>query len=108
MATAIPSSESSEAKELSLIGKVELRIALADSDSKLESLLKTYLAPLLLKLASEHVNVRNKVSCASALSVETINIRSRKSITLILYRSSLYASTSILESRHRKIISFTS
>lgn len=53
--------ESSETKELSLVGKVELRIALADSDVKLESILKTFLAPLLLKLASEHVNVRNKV-----------------------------------------------
>ncbi|WEW60337.1 proteasome component M29 [Emydomyces testavorans] len=50
-----------EARELSLISKVELRIALADSDEKLEALLKTYLAPLLLKLASEHVAVRNKV-----------------------------------------------
>lgn len=48
-------------KELSLVGKVELRIALADSDEKLEALLKTYLAPLLLKLASEHASVRNKV-----------------------------------------------
>ncbi|KAF2842823.1 ARM repeat-containing protein [Patellaria atrata CBS 101060] len=57
--SATPSSM--EAKELSLIGKVELRIALADSDSKLEGLLKTYLAPLLLKLTSEHQSVRNKV-----------------------------------------------
>ena len=53
--------ESLEAKELGLVGKLELRIALADSDTKLESLLRTYLAPLLLKLASEHVAVRNKV-----------------------------------------------
>lgn len=51
-----------EAKELSLVGKVELRIALADSDSKIESLLQTYLPPLLLKLASDHSSVRNKVS----------------------------------------------
>ncbi|KKZ64834.1 hypothetical protein EMCG_09282 [[Emmonsia] crescens] len=50
-----------EARELSLISKVELRIALADSDSKLRSLLQTYLAPLLLKLASESLAVRNKV-----------------------------------------------
>lgn len=60
MSTTAPT-ESSEIKELSLVGKVELRIALADSDSKLESILKTFLAPLLLKLASEHVSVRNKV-----------------------------------------------
>ncbi|KAF2084144.1 ARM repeat-containing protein [Saccharata proteae CBS 121410] len=50
-----------EAKELALVGKVEMRIALADTDPKLESILKTYLPPLLLKLASEHVDVRNKV-----------------------------------------------
>jgi len=56
-----PSAESLEVKELSLVGKVELRIALADSDAKLELILKTFLAPLLLKLASEHVSVRNKV-----------------------------------------------
>jgi proteasome component ECM29 len=37
-----------------------MRIALA-KDDKLESMLKTYLAPLLLKLASEHPAVRNKV-----------------------------------------------
>ncbi|PWY76180.1 hypothetical protein BO70DRAFT_411153 [Aspergillus heteromorphus CBS 117.55] len=52
---------SSEARELSLISKVELRIALADTDVKLESLLKTYLPPLLLKLGSESLAVRNKV-----------------------------------------------
>lgn len=54
--------ESPEARELNLVGKVELRIALAESDSKLETILKTYLPPLLLKLASEHITVRNKVS----------------------------------------------
>ena len=54
-------STSPEAKELNLISKAELRIALADSDIKLEAILKTFLAPLLLKLASENVNVRNKV-----------------------------------------------
>ena len=52
---------SSEARELSLVGKVEMRFALADSDAKLQALLSTYLAPLLLKSASEHVAVRNKV-----------------------------------------------
>ncbi|KAF4553916.1 Proteasome component ECM29-like protein [Elsinoe fawcettii] len=55
------SEQSPEAKELSLIGKVELRIALADTDEKLQNTLKTYLAPLLLKLASPHATVRNKV-----------------------------------------------
>lgn len=54
-------SASSEARELSLVGKVEMRIALADSDGKLQTILGTFLPPLLLKLGSEHVTVRNKV-----------------------------------------------
>ena len=53
--------QTAEARELSLVGKVEMRIALADSDDKLEGLLKTYLAPLLLKLASPYSSVQNKV-----------------------------------------------
>jgi len=55
------STQSPEARELALVGKLEMRIALADSDKKLADLLNTYLAPLLLKLASESVVVRNKV-----------------------------------------------
>lgn len=51
---------STEARELELVGKVEMRIALA-KDDKLEAILKPYLPPLLLKLASEHQSVRNKV-----------------------------------------------
>ncbi|KAJ5085652.1 hypothetical protein N7532_010423 [Penicillium argentinense] len=58
MASDLPSPE---ARELSLIGKVEFRIAMTDSDEKLQSLLGTYLPPLLLKLASDSVAVRNKV-----------------------------------------------
>lgn len=58
MASDLPSPE---ARELSLIGKVEFRIAMADTDEKLQSLLHTYLPPLLLKLASDSVAVRNKV-----------------------------------------------
>ncbi|KAJ5123414.1 hypothetical protein N7448_009511 [Penicillium atrosanguineum] len=54
-------SPSPEARELSLIGKVEFRIAMADTDEKLQSLLQTYLSPLLLKLSSDSVAVRNKV-----------------------------------------------
>ncbi|PGH14861.1 hypothetical protein AJ80_05787 [Polytolypa hystricis UAMH7299] len=50
-----------EARELSLISKVELRIALADSDTKLQSLLQTYLAPLLLKLDSPSTAVKQKI-----------------------------------------------
>ncbi|KAL9079366.1 MAG: hypothetical protein Q9157_001753 [Trypethelium eluteriae] len=53
--------QSPEARELSLVGKVELRIALANTDTQLQDLLNTYLAPLLLKLASEHRAVRDKV-----------------------------------------------
>ena len=54
-------SPSPEARELSLIGKVEFRIAMADTDEKLQSLLQTYLPPLLLKLSSDSIAVRNKV-----------------------------------------------
>ncbi|EPE29251.1 ARM repeat-containing protein [Glarea lozoyensis ATCC 20868] len=53
-------SNATEARELELCGKVEMRIALAE-DSKLQALLTTYLPPLLLKLGSEHASVRNKV-----------------------------------------------
>lgn len=53
--------ESPEARELSLVGKVEMKVALVSGDDKLQSTLNTYLPPLLLKLASEHVSVRNKV-----------------------------------------------
>lgn len=76
---------STEARELELIGKVELRIALADSDAKLESLLNTYLPPLLLKLASEHASVRQKV-CSFSQAL------------LLLWRLSL------LLQRHREAI----
>ena len=60
MSTSTPNALA-EGKELDLVGKVELRLALADSDTKLGLLLKTYLCPLLLKLGSEHISVRNKV-----------------------------------------------
>lgn len=50
-----------EARELELVGKVEMRIALVPTDEKLQSSLNTYLPPLLLKLASEFLSVRNKV-----------------------------------------------
>lgn len=63
--------QSPEAKELALVGKVEMRIALTDSEKKLEDLLKVYLAPLLLKLGSEYVAVRNKVSSSSLSSIGT-------------------------------------
>lgn len=55
------SEQTPEAKELALVGKVEMRIALASTEKKLEELLHMYLAPLLLKLGSDSVAVRNKV-----------------------------------------------
>ncbi|KAF2098653.1 ARM repeat-containing protein [Rhizodiscina lignyota] len=58
---AAPRQPSTEARELELLKKVELRIALAESETKLETLLGTYLAPLLLKLESESSSVREKV-----------------------------------------------
>jgi len=51
---------SNEARELQLVEKVEMKIALA-KDDKLESILRPYLPPLLLKLASDHQSVRSKV-----------------------------------------------
>lgn len=63
-----------EAKELALVGKVEMRIALADSEKKLEDLLKVYLAPLLLKLGSEYVAVRNKVRSMILFVCEPIRL----------------------------------
>lgn len=45
-------------RELELVNKVDLRIALAESDSQLEHALYLYLAPLLLKLASPDAQVR--------------------------------------------------
>ncbi|KAF1815565.1 ARM repeat-containing protein [Eremomyces bilateralis CBS 781.70] len=47
--------------ELALISKVEFKIALADTDTKLEVVLDRFLTALLLKLESPHLVVRNKV-----------------------------------------------
>jgi proteasome component ECM29 len=58
---ATPPAPPSEARELSLLDKVELKIALSNSDDSLQKSLSTYLAPVLLKLASDHLSVRNKV-----------------------------------------------
>jgi proteasome component ECM29 len=64
--------QTAEAKELALVGKVEMRIALASSEKKLEDLLKMYLAPLLLKLGSEHVAVRNKVGISRYILLRSL------------------------------------
>ena len=55
------STSNAEEKELGLVGKVEFRIAMADSDTKLTAMLNTFLAPLLLKLGSNYSGVRTKV-----------------------------------------------
>lgn len=49
-----------EAKEYSLVEKLEFRIASTRSDEQLSELLAKFLAPLLLKLESEHQRVRDK------------------------------------------------
>ncbi|KAI5293790.1 proteasome component M29 [Ascosphaera acerosa] len=53
--------ETPAAREMRLVEAVEMRIALADSDAKLEELLNKYLAPLLLKLLSPSCEVHRKV-----------------------------------------------
>ncbi|KAF2671482.1 ARM repeat-containing protein [Microthyrium microscopicum] len=50
----------SEAREVALVEKLEMRIALAQDDKKLQAILLTFLPPLLLKLDSPHLAVRNK------------------------------------------------
>lgn len=47
--------------DLALINKVELRIALTQDDALFENALNLYLAPLLLKLGSEHGPVRSAI-----------------------------------------------
>lgn len=51
----------SEERERDLVAKVELRLALADNAAKFEQGLDTFVAPLLLKLASSHASVRQAV-----------------------------------------------
>ncbi|PWW76166.1 ARM repeat-containing protein [Tuber magnatum] len=73
------SSDVDEAKELRLVNNVELKIALADNDEKLQRLLNLYLPPLILKLASPHASVRTKV-----ISIcQHVNTRIRP-VTIIL------------------------
>lgn len=50
-----------EQREIELVEKVELRLALADTPLKLEKCLDMFLAPLLLKLASPYASVRQAV-----------------------------------------------
>ena len=88
--------ESPEARELSLVGKVELKIALPQSDTALQNILKTYLPPLLLKLASDFASVRTKVSARW----ERTSSSNYSNLTLMgdqIQRSSPSVSTSIRE-----------
>lgn len=55
------SGQVSEERERDLVEKVELRLALADTAEKLEKTLDTFVAPLLLKLASPYASVRQAV-----------------------------------------------
>lgn len=90
--------QDAKAKELALVGKVEMRIALASSEKKLEDLLKIYLSPLLLKLGSEHAAVRNKVCDKHACNVYEAF---QKATNLDLYhRSSPFVNTSTPASSH--------
>lgn len=53
---------STQARELQLLDNVELKIlGVANKEDKLTQLLQRYLAPVLLKAASEHPAVRTKV-----------------------------------------------
>ncbi|KAI5805358.1 proteasome stabiliser-domain-containing protein [Peziza echinospora] len=78
--TPTPPPPPDESKELALINKVELRIALTSTDTSLQTLLGTYLPALLLKLASPHLSVRNKI-IALCQHVNT-RIKSSESIQL--------------------------
>lgn len=54
---------STEERELALVDKVDFRIvSVANNEKKLQELLSKFLAPLLLKGASEHASVRAKVA----------------------------------------------
>ena len=71
---------SPEDRELNLVLKLELRLGNADTEDKLQTLLQTYLTPLILKLASEHASVRNKV--ISTCQYVNRRLKSSPAITL--------------------------
>lgn len=53
---------STEQRELQLVESVEFKIlGVANKEDKLHQLLQRYLAPLILKAASEHASVRARV-----------------------------------------------
>ena len=54
---------STEQRELKLVESVEFKIlGVANKEDKLHQLLQRYLAPLILKAASDHASVRARVS----------------------------------------------
>ena len=54
---------STEQRELQLVESVEFKIlGVANKEEKLHQLLQRYLAPVILKAASEHASVRGRVS----------------------------------------------
>ena len=89
--------EAPEARELSLVGKVEMRIALAN-DVSLSKTLNTYLAPLLLKLASEFVSVRNKVSSNTFLQATSSDM----AVSVSYYLSNFVKSYSLRQDKQSK------
>jgi hypothetical protein len=61
--TSMPAAPSTEQRELQLVESVEFKIlGVANNEGRLHQLLQIYLAPLILKAASEHASVRAKVS----------------------------------------------
>ncbi|VEU21958.1 DEKNAAC102976 [Brettanomyces naardenensis] len=60
-------------KEKALVEKVELRLALADTDQKFQDSLGIYLTPLLLKFASPHSSVRAQVGKTVRFLLTRIN-----------------------------------
>lgn len=53
---------SASERELQLLDKIDFRIlGVANNETKLTALLGTYLCPIILKVASEHKSVRDKV-----------------------------------------------
>lgn len=61
-AFAMSAPPSTEQRELQLVESVEFKIlGVANKEDKLHQLLQRYLAPLILKAASEHASVRARV-----------------------------------------------
>jgi proteasome component ECM29 len=68
-----------EQRELQLVDSVEFKIlGVANKEDKLHQLLQRYLAPVILKAASEHASVRSKVRAVTIVyAVHCSNIGRR-------------------------------